>query len=156
FQGRPRRSAVGKGATAEGNQMNAPSEEWLEMNNAQFGKDNVEHGLRPWLAWRNWAIESGQSLPLSDPAVKHIFAWFKDHTKAKSQQIGDLYVGTFFFDAEIWPVVVPVFFGTVELRPLDSLRSMPDSVKTRLHKDERAWTGFVAAFADCVDVGLLI
>jgi hypothetical protein len=136
--------------------MSAPSDEWLEMSNAQFGKDNVEHRQRPWLAWRKWAMESGQSLALSDPAAKRIFAWFKDHTKAGSQQIGDLYVGTFFYDAEIWPVVVPVFFGTVELRPLDSLRSMPDSAKARLHDDERARTGFVAAFADCVDFGLLL
>jgi hypothetical protein len=136
--------------------MSAPSKEWLEKTNAQFGRENVEHRQRPWLAWRKWGMESGQSLALSDPSVKQVFAWFTEHTKADSQLIGDLYVGTFFYDAEIWPVVVPVFYGTVELRPLDSLRTMPESVKARLQEDERAWAGFVATFADCVDVGLLL
>jgi hypothetical protein len=135
--------------------MDAPSDEWLEQTNVQFGKDNIPHRQRPWLAWRKWAMESGQSLAPSDPAVKRIFEWFKEHTKEGSQQIGNLYVGTFLYDAEVWPVAVPVFFGTRALRPLDSLPSMPESVKTRLHNNERAWSGLVAAFADCLDVGLL-
>lgn len=135
--------------------MDRPSNEWLERMNAQLGAENVPHKTRPWEAWTRWGAESGHVLGLSDPEAKRIFAWFRENTKAGSQQVGPFYVGAFYYDAEFWPIELPIVFGTAVLKPLDWLPTMLDSLKTRLHNTEPYWTGYVETFADCLDVSLL-
>lgn len=134
--------------------MNGPSEDWLERANSRFAQENVEHRHRPWQAWRELAREVNLPISLSDPAVKRIFDWFRDHTKAGSQLIGPMYVGAFYYDVEVWPITVPVFYGTVQLNVLDSLPSMPEAIKRRLLNDGHTIGGLNATFADCLDVAL--
>lgn len=66
--------------------MREPPDEWLERINSELGTKGISHKQRPWLAWSEWAKESGQSLTLSDPAVRRIFEWFKKNSKSDSHQ----------------------------------------------------------------------
>ncbi len=131
-----------------------PDEAWLEQMNKAFSDNDVPHRKRPWEAWREWSMQTGVSIGMGDPCVKRIFKWFEAHSPEGSQQIGSLYVGTFFFDAAFWAVKIPVIFGMVKVNATDSLSKMPDTIKARLLKGTDAREGYIATFADCVDYGL--
>jgi hypothetical protein len=109
--------------------MRESPDEWLERINSELGAKGIPLKQRPWLAWSEWAKESGQSLTLPDPAVRRIFEWFRKNSKPDSQEIENLYVGAFYYDAELWPLTVPVFYGSAELQALEELPTMPQSVK---------------------------
>jgi hypothetical protein len=138
----------------ERKEVSEPSDEWLEKINAKFSAEGTPHRQRPWLAWKQWAVESGQTLGLSDPLVKRIFAWFKENTKEGSQLIGNLYLGALYHDAEMWPVVLRPFYGSAELRPLEALPSMPDRIKQRLAANAGAMRDLMSAWTDCLELGL--
>jgi hypothetical protein len=130
-----------------------PTEEWLEQINHEFGKQNVPHGKRPWLALMKWASHAHISFPHDSSTAKTIFAWFEKNTKAGSQRIGPLYTGTFFYDTCFWPVFILVVYGTVRLNAGDSLKTMPETPKTRLGQDQNEASQYACLWADCADYG---
>lgn len=103
------------------NHATEPDDRWLESINDAFRAREVPHAQRPWEAWREWSMQLGISVSMSDPSVKRIFEWFRENTKAGSQDIGSIYVGTRYYDACFWPVTVPVVLGRVKLIAQNSL-----------------------------------
>jgi hypothetical protein len=67
-----------------------PTNKWLEKTNAEQSAAGVSHRQRPLDAWRRWALEPQQALGHSEPQVRRIFGWYKESTKADSQQIGPM------------------------------------------------------------------
>lgn len=134
----------------------APSQEWLERVNTAMANSGTGHRGRPWRAWSLWAQETGNALDLAHPDVRFIFEWFAANTKASSQVLGPMYLGAFYYDAEFWPLSVPIAFGTVRLSPVESLASMPQPVVARMSMDIAAMTLLMNVFADCVDVAFYI
>lgn len=130
----------------------APSEQWLDLVNAGMAKDGTPHRGRPWRAWSLWVQETGVALELEHSDVRRIFEWFAANTKTSSQLLGPTYLGVFYYDAEFWPLLVPIAFGTVRLDPIESLRSMPGPVVSRMVKDASAVALLTNVFTDSVEV----
>jgi len=128
-----------------------PSNEWLEQVNAELSRKDVPHRRRPWEAWLEWSAYAGVSSSLGDPDVKKIFDWFEQNTKAGSQYVGPMYEGSLYYDSCFWPIAIPVMAGSVRLEALRSLKTMPDSIKARLHRDTQEFMQYVAVWADCLD-----
>ncbi len=131
--------------------MARPDEAWLTHINEQFSHNDVPPRQRPWLAWRAWALESGQFLPLGHVDVDHIFRWFDVHTQSGAQRVGPLYTGAFYFDAVIWPVIIEVFYGTTAISPLETLKATPAPVLQRLTENAPALAALTSVCADCFD-----
>jgi hypothetical protein len=127
------------------------TDEWLERVNDDLRERDVPHKQRPWKAWREWSKYIGLPTSLGDENVQKIFDWFEKHTKAGSQYIDPMYVGSFYYDSCFWPVVIPVVAGRVRLDASKSLPSMPDTIKARLTRDRDAYLNYVAVWADCAD-----
>jgi hypothetical protein len=129
------------------------TDEWLEQINEELRKKDIPHKRRPWEAWMEWANYSGEVSSLGDENVEKIFAWFEKNTKAGSQNFGSMYVGAFYYDSCFWPVFIPVVFGTVKLDAAKSLRTMPDTIKSRLTRDVDDFINYLAVWCDCYDYG---
>jgi hypothetical protein len=130
-----------------------PSDDWLSRVNSEMSAANVEHRQRAWRAWDLWLQESRQSLGFDHPTVKRIFDWFDERVKPGSQNLGPLFSGAFFYDAEFWPLKIPVFFGSVRINAFDSLIGMPVSTVRHLGQDESGRALLASTFEDSVDVG---
>jgi hypothetical protein len=130
------------------------TDEWLEKINEGFSKNDIPHQRRPWFAWAEWGRITGSLSSLNDEDVEKIFSWFDKNTKAGSQQVGSMYAGAYYYDSCFWPVVVPIVFGTVRLSPREFLKTMPESIITRLWSDRKKLVEYVSVFVDCVDYAL--
>jgi hypothetical protein len=131
--------------------MRELTERWLEEINEEFRKNDIPPRQRPWLAWGKWAKYTGMPIALNDDVVKTIFAWFEKNTKAGSQHMGSLYTGAYYYDSCLWPVFIPISYGTVKLDARDALKTMPESVVERLFSDRNKVLEYVSVWADCVD-----
>jgi hypothetical protein len=128
-----------------------PTDDWLEQINEELRRKDVPHKQRPWEAWREWSKFIGLPTSLGDEDVKKIFDWFDKNTKAGSQYIGPMYVGSFYYDSCFWPIVIPVVAGRVKLDAANSLRTMPDTIKARLKRERHPYFTYAAVWADCAD-----
>src|SRR5947209_3949786 len=124
-----------------------PTDEWLEQINEELRKKDVPHKQRPWEAWMEWSKYAGVSSSLGDEDVKKIFDWFEKNTKAGSQYFGPMYMGSLYYDTCFWPIFIPVVFGRVKLDASNSLRTMPETIKSRLMKDKQEFMQYVAVWA---------
>lgn len=124
---------------------------WLERFNEECAARHVPLKRRPWDAWRALATEFGMALPLEHPTVRDVFSWFARNTQPGAQRIGPMFRAAFYFDACVWPVVLPVVFGTVRLNAWDTLVGMPDPVRERLARSPDAMHGLATLVADAAD-----
>src|SRR5262249_4880224 len=115
--------------------VSEPTDEWLEEANRKFRKIDVPPRRRPWDAWRQFCIEKQVSLSLSDPQVMRIFEWFRQNTQEGSQILGPLFRSTFYCDACVWPIRVPLVFGSVRIQIFDMLYTMPPGIKVAVGHD---------------------
>jgi hypothetical protein len=129
------------------------TEDWFEKVNEELRKKDIPHRQRPWEAMMEWANYSGDVFSFNDEIGKRIFTWFEKNTKAGSQQFGSMYVGSFYYDSCFWPVFIPVVAGTFKLDAAKSLRTMPDTIKSRLTKDVDEFMQYLALWCDCYDYG---
>jgi hypothetical protein len=129
-------------------------EEWLQTLNEGFSKNDIPHKQRPWLACGEWSKYTGIPISMSDEIVKRIFSWFDKNTKAGSQLIGPMYTGAFYYDSCLWPVFVPIIYGTVRVNARDSLKTMPESILARLWIDRKKLPEYIAVWSDCFDYAL--
>jgi hypothetical protein len=128
-----------------------PTDEWLEQVNAELRRKDVPHKRRPWEAWLEWSKYAGVSTSLGDEDVKKIFDWFEKNTKAGSQYFGPMYEGTLYYDSCFWSVFIPVVAGRVKMEASNSLKTMPEPIKSRLLKEKQEFMQYVAVWADCID-----
>src|SRR6266496_2402780 len=91
------------------------TDEWLEMLNQEFTREHVPYQQRPFLAWGRWAQHIGSDVEFGEPDVKKIFAWFRLNSPAGAHQAGSFFTGLFYFDAHLWPVEIPIVYGSVTL-----------------------------------------
>ncbi len=131
--------------------MHKLTEEWLEKTNEKFSKSDIPHRQRPLLALGEWAKFTGRPVAINDEIAKGIFFWFDRNTKAGSQQIGPVYTGLYYYDSCFWPIFIPVFYGTVQFNTRDFLKTMPESIVTRLWSDRGKLLECVSVCADCFD-----
>jgi hypothetical protein len=129
------------------------TDEWLEQINEEFRKKDIPHKRRPWEAWTEWADYSGEMSSLGDENVEKIFAWFEKNTKAGSQQSDSMYMGSFYYDSCFWPIFIPVVYGTFKLDAAKSLKTMPNTIKSRLTKSVDDFIHYLALWCDCYDYG---
>ncbi|MGI8654034.1 MAG: hypothetical protein ACR2LC_02305 [Pyrinomonadaceae bacterium] len=129
------------------------TDEWLEQTNEELSKKDVPHKRRAWDAWMEWSKYTGVSSSLDNEDVKKIFEWLEKNTKSGSQYFGPMYMGSVYYDSCFWPVFIPVVYGRVKLDAAKSLRTMPESIKSRLKQDQEAFLHYAAIWADCVDYG---
>ena len=130
------------------------SEDWLKKLNKELREAGVEQRRRPWDAIRRYSTEFNVTVDFSSDLAKQIFEWFESHSKPGAHQIGSLYESVYFYDAQFWPVSIPIVYGTVELNALKSLYQMPENIKNELMSDRKQAWDYVAFWADCVDYGL--
>lgn len=130
------------------------TEEWLNGINAEFSKKNIPHIQRPFEALSKYCIEFGCSIALDSEVGNRIFEWFKKNTRADAHNIGAIFSSTYFYDGEFWSLDIPVFYGTVELNPYDSLANMPSPIVQKLANDPEKSLEYARHWADCFDFGL--
>lgn len=130
------------------------TDEWIERINDEFREKDIPHKQRPWLAWSEWSKHIGLSTSFDDEDVKKIFEWFEKNTQAGSQHIGPIYTGAFYYDSCFWPVFIPVVFGSVQLNLRDSLKTMPNGIRSRLWGNRDEVMNYAAFWAACLDYGL--
>lgn len=126
-------------------------DEWLEIVNEKFSKDDIPHKQRPWLACSEWSKYTGIPILINDEIVKRIFSWFEKNTKAGSQLIRPMYTGAFYYDSCFWPIFIPIIYGTAEVNARDSLKTMPETILERLRSDRNKLLEYVAVWSDCFD-----
>lgn len=130
------------------------TEEWLKEINEELRKRDVPPRQRPWLALEKWVRYTGIPIALDDDAAKTISAWFEKNTKAGSQHMGSLYVGAYYYDSSLWPVFIPICFGTVKFDLQDALKTMPEYIMKGLFSDRNKVGEYVSVWADCFDYAL--
>ncbi len=127
------------------------TDKWLEEINGQFRKKDIPPGKRPWLAIQEWSTINNIAIYLDSEQAKKIFNWFEENTKSGSQKIGDFFTGIFYFDSSFWPVFIPLCYGKSKVVALDSLKTMPDKMKTHLSLDKNKYSEYIAVWIDCFD-----
>lgn len=133
--------------------MDKKTETWLRELSAEFRRTEVPLKQRPWIAWQEWARQSGDPVSLNDEIVKEIFIWFEKNSKAGLQYVQPMYVGAYYYDSAFWPVVIPVVAGRVQLNARESLKTMPDAVVMTLFKNRNELMDFMSVWGNCLDYG---
>jgi hypothetical protein len=131
-----------------------PTEDWLNKINAEFSEENIPHIQRPLEALRRYSIEFRCSIAFGSSEANSIFEWFKANTKSDAHYMGPIFSSTYFYDGEFWDLEIPVFFGTVNLNPYDSLSNMPAPIMQKLQGHAEKSIEYVRHWADCFDFGL--
>lgn len=130
-----------------------PSDEWLEKMNRTLVREGVAMLARPFETLRRLSMERHISVGIDSPPAKHIFEWYESRSRPGEHSIGSEFAGVFFFDGRFWRVEIPVFFGTVSLNPLKSIREMPEQLLHELLESAPQQLGYLAAWAECLDYG---
>jgi hypothetical protein len=127
------------------------TEEWLVQINEKFEANGVPHEQRPWQALVEWLQFTGVPLSADDHNIRKIFDWFALNTRSRSQYIGPMYVGAFYFDNSFWPVFIATVLGRTQLRVFDSIKTVPYQVKKSLMSNKEETLKLSAIWADCID-----
>src|SRR3989339_1108544 len=99
-------------------------EDWLQKINEEFSRENMPHGKRPFDALARYSKEKAVAVAFGSDLASYVFEWFKKNTKEDAHMVGALYCSTYFYHGEFWDVEIPVFYGTVNFNPFDSLSNM--------------------------------
>lgn len=129
-------------------------EKYLEKHNKEFQKLHIEPKRRPFEFIARYSIEINQPINLSSYLEKYIFEWFEKRSMKGAHSIGNLYTSVYYYDAQFWELTIPMFYGTVELNALDSLKSMPDIVKRDFLNNDKQRIDFIACWTDCLDYAI--
>lgn len=127
---------------------------WLNKINQEFREAGIEQHKRPWEALSRYSLEFKASFTLSSSIATEVFEWFKAQSKPGAHQIGSLFESVYYFDAEFWPVSIPIMYGTVRVNAIDCLQEMPAALKAELASASKSAWDYVVFWADCIDYGL--
>lgn len=133
--------------------MHPISEEWIKSTDDGLSRRGTPVARRPWDSWREWSRQTGPSA-MDSPEAKAIFGWYTTHYGTEAFALGWLFTGALYFDQAVWPMNVPICFGTVSLSMNDMIEAMPQLVRERMYRSDAAIRNLVAVGADCIDYGL--
>ena len=125
----------------------------MQRANERYRRDEIPPRVGPFKALQEFSREFGVTISFSSELAERIFGWFKERSTPEAHQIGNLFTGSFFFDAFFWPVSVPIGYGNFQLNPLEALDAMPQPVKTDLCRHRYDLQVYMLYWADCVDYG---
>lgn len=129
-------------------------EKYFETLNEELQQKHIEHKRRPFEFISRYSTEFNHPISLSSNFAKYIFEWFEKRAKKGSHSIGSLYASAYYYDTQFWKLSIPVFFGTVELNSLDSLKDMSDINKENFLKNNKQKLDYVAFWSDCLDYAM--
>lgn len=129
-------------------------EAWIVEANATLSRAGVPHRQRPLRVLGEWSTFTGRSIAFNDPEARWIFTWYTENSKPHVHEMGSLYDGALFYDAEFWRVSVPIMYGRVALNLERSLSGMPEVIAKALLGDRHFRLEAIAVWADCIDYGL--
>ncbi len=129
-----------------------PTEEWIRATDDRLSAADVAVRARPMEALGAWSEKHGPT-PFSSPEARAIFAWYKANYPPGSFSIGSMFTGAFYFDQALWPLHVPVGFGTFQVTINKMVANMTKMIGDRLSRDGQALSTLTALAADCLDYG---
>lgn len=129
-----------------------PSEDWLQASDDRFSASGVAVRARPMEALAAWSEKHGPTA-FSSPEARAIFDWYEKSYPPGSFSIGSLFTGAFYFDEAVWPVHVPVGYGTFSVTINKMVANMTKVTGDRLNRNGQALTTLTALGADCLDYG---
>ncbi len=130
--------------------MKKPTEEWILKTDDALSKNGVPVKRRPMDAWAQWQVETGPT-GMGSPEAKAIFDWYEAKYPPGTFDMGSLFTGAFFFDQAVWPVHVPIGFGTCRITVDKMLAGMTALIGERLTKDAQALDTLNTIAVDCID-----
>ncbi len=134
--------------------VNINLEEYLETLNEEFKQNHIEHKKRPFEFISRYSTAINKPINLSSDFAKYIFDWFEKRAKDGAYSIGSLYTSVYYYDAQFWELSIPIFFGTVELNLLESLKEMSASDKEKILKNDKQKLDYIAFWSDCLDYSM--
>lgn len=129
------------------------SAEWIKATDELLSRRGVPTKRRPWDAWGEWSKLAGPSR-MDSPESQAIFEWYTEEYGRERFAIGSLFTGALYFDQAVWPVYVPICYGTVSVSINKMVDSMPQLIRDRMYRHATAINNLVAVGADCIDYGL--
>ncbi len=138
--------------TEEDPLSNMPSDEWIQATDDRLSAADVAVRARPLKALLAWWETHGPSA-FSSPEASAIFDWYEKSYPPDSFIIGSLFEGVFFFDQALWPVHIPVGFGTFQVTINKMVANMTKMIGDRLSRNGQALSELTALAADCLDYG---
>ena len=128
-----------------------PSLQWLTQKNKEYQKKDINHKQRPVLAIIDFCKESRCSFDFSSQEAKLFFRWFEENSPKDAHLIGPMFQGAFYFDATFWPVDIDVFYGTQNIDPFKSLKTMPQQYINKIQSNSTHLNEYLSLWADCID-----
>jgi len=131
-------------------------EEWLLLANKRYREEGIGHAARPWKAVFEYSIQFRHSFIMGGTGPdKFIFEWFKQRSKAGSQEVGWLYESGFLYDGCFWGLNTPIGFGSFHLSFPACLGEMPEPLKYELFQETIADSAFsrklLEHWSNCID-----
>lgn len=127
------------------------SDEWLTNVNNRYRAESLPAKRRPFQALLDYTSKHHGAISFSSPAAQRVFRGFKERTAPGADRIGALFTGSYFYDAQFWPVTIPIAYGKVKLDAFQSLETMPDLVNIELSRDPDELRTYLFYWIDCAD-----
>jgi hypothetical protein len=128
-----------------------PSLQWLAQKNKEYKEKDIPHKQRPILAIIDCCNEFRCSFDFSSQKAKIFFQWFEKNSPKDTDSAGLMFQGAFYFDATFWPVDIKVFYGSPNIDPFKSLKTMPQQYINEIQTDPDHLNEYLSLWADCID-----
>lgn len=131
-------------------------EEWLALANKRYRQAGIRHAARPWKAMSEYSIQFGHSFIIGGAGPdRFIFEWFKQRSKAGSQEVGWLYESGFLYDGCFWGLNIPIGFGSFHLSLPACLGEIPEALRRELFQETITDSPFSRSllehWSNCID-----
>jgi hypothetical protein len=126
---------------------------WIRKTDEALSRSGVLPRQRPWKALGELSTYLKKPIALNDPEARRVFEWFEKNSREGTHNIGSLYRGVHYFDHEVWPISIPLAYGTCQLDLERSIAAMPDGLRKRLLLNSKDMTELSSVWVDCLDYG---
>ena len=129
-----------------------PSDEWIQAADDQLSAADMAVRTRPAEALVAWCEAHGPT-GFSSPEARAIFDWYERNYPPGTFSVGSLFTGAFYFDQALWPVHVPVGYGTFQVTINRMVANMTKMIGDRLSRNGQSLSDLTALAVDCLDYG---
>jgi hypothetical protein len=131
-------------------------EEWLVLTNKRYREEGISHAARPWKAVSEYSTQFRHSFIMGGTGPdRFIFEWFKQRSKAGSQEVGLHYESGFLYDGCFWSLNIPMGFGSFNLSLPACLGEMPEPLQHELIQETTAESAssrrLLEHWSNCID-----